>query len=283
MDITGFDELADLAMRKSGQAVRRSQRYLIEARLGDILRRESFSTLAELSECLQARPNPAFEDEVVAAMASKQSTFFYDRDSLAYIVDTLLPAAARKQEASGDHLPLRILCAGGGTGQEAYSLAILLDEAGEEKFLGRPIELVSVDFCKTSTARAKAGMFGHFEIQMGLSVHRMLKYFTRKEDGWVLSDKIRERVSFEVENLMQPFDGIEAFDTILCRNVLPSMAAPIAVNLASRLGALLGPDGLLFLGPGESLPSNAGLHPSFHAPQAWCFDPARDVKDLAVA
>jgi chemotaxis protein methyltransferase CheR len=166
MDMTGFDELADLALRKSGQAVHRRQAYLIEARLSDILRRESFSTLTELSDCLKARPNPAFEDEVVTAMASKETQFFQDREALVYIVDKLLPDFAAKQDTNGEERPIRILCAGGCTGQEPYSLAILVDEAGEEKRLGRKVELISVDMCKASTQRAKDGIFNHFEIQM---------------------------------------------------------------------------------------------------------------------
>jgi len=198
-------------------------------------------------------------------------------------VETALPNAARKQEAAKETRPLRILCAGGGTGQEAYSIAMLLDESDEAKLLGRKVELVSVDFCKVSTSRAEAGFFGHFEIQMGLSVHRMLKYFSRKDDGWVLNEAIRNRVSFEVENLMQPFDGIEAFDVVLCRQVLPDMATSIGADLAKRLGRLLGPDGLMFLGEGETMPAACGLHPSFDILGAYCFDPSRDVEESAVA
>lgn len=271
--MTGFDELADLALRKSGQSIDSSQCYLIEARLGNILRRESFSTLAELSECLKARPNPAFEDEVVAAMASKKSGFFHDREALGEIADVFLPKAAVAQKDAGEHRPLRVLCAGGGTGQEAYSLAILLAETDEAKLLGRTVEIISVDLCKASTERAMAGVFDHYEIQMGLSVRRMLKYFTRKDDGWQISADIRRRVSFEVENLMQPFDGIEGFDIVLCRNVLPGMAKSIGADLARRLGALLGPTGLLFLGEGESLATVRGMYTSLHTARAWRYDP----------
>ncbi len=281
MDVTGFDELADLALRKSGQAIHRRQAYLIESRLSDILRRENFSTLTELSDCLKARPNPVFEDEVVTAMAGKETQFFQDRETLSYIVDTLLPDLAAKQETAGEERPIRILCAGGCTGQEPYSLAILLDEAGENKHLGRKIELISVDMCQASTTRAIDGLFNHFEIQMGLSVHRMLKYFTRKDDGWKISDTIRKRVSFEVENLLQPFDGVESFDIILCRNVLPKMAIPIATNLVSRLGALLGPGGILFTGSQEHLGIGTHMYPQADAPSGWVYDPLRGAAEEA--
>lgn len=259
MSLSGFDELADLAMRKSGQALRRSQVYLVEARLGSILRRENFSTLSELSNCLQARPNPAFEDEVVAAMAGKDTAFFQDKPTLDYIINTALPKLAQKQNAQGENRSLRILCAGGGTGQEAYSLAIALDEAGSEATLGRKIEIISIDICKASTQRARAGLFGHFEIQMGLSVHRMLKYFTRQDDAWRISEAMRGRVSFEVENLMQPFSGAEPFDIVLCRNVISNMASSFKEDIAKRLSGLLGPDGMLFLGKDEHLSGVPGL------------------------
>lgn len=283
MDMTGFNELADLALRKSGQAVRRRQHYLIEARLGDILRRENFSTLTELSDCLKARPNPSFEAEVVTAMASKETYFFQDRESLSYIVETHLPQLAKQQEQDGETRPLRILCAGGCTGQEAYSLAMLIDEADEDALLGREVELVSVDMCKASTIRAKEGLFGHFEIQMGLSVHRMLKYFTRKDDSWQLGEAIRRKVNFEVENLTEPFDGIESFDVILCRNVMTQMAAPIANSLAVRLGGLLTPEGLLFISSDEHLQGVEHMHRDECAPHGWQYDPARLPQTAAVA
>lgn len=276
MTTTGFDELADLAMRKSGQTFRRAQVYLMEARLGNILRRENFATLEELSECLLARPNPTFKDEVVAAMASKDTAFFRDRQALEHIVNIALPAAAAKQEERGETFPLQVLCAGGGTGQEAYSLAMLLDEADEAKLLGRKVDIISLDMCKTSTSQAQSGAFGHFEIQMGLSVHRMLKYFVRRDDAWVICDRLREAVSFESGNMMDSLDGLEPCDIILCRNVLPFMAGSMATELATRLGGLLAPDGLLFLAEGEILPAVRSLHPSLAADAAWCFDPSRD-------
>lgn len=274
MDMMGFDELADLALRKSGQAVKRSHAYLIEARLGNILRRENFSTLHELSECLKARPNIAFENEVVAAMANKQSSFFHERETLEHIVEVMLPRLVREQEEAGEHQALRVMCAGGGTGQEAYSLAILLDEADEQTWLGRPIELVSVDMCRASTMQAEEGLYGHFEIQMGLSVHRMLKYFSRKDESWVIADKLRKKVNFKVENLIDPFDEFETFDIILCRNVFPFMAVPIATSLAQRLCGLLAYNGVLFAGVDEDLNSVPGFYNAPDVRGGYCFDPA---------
>lgn len=283
MSNSGFDELADLAMSRSGQAFLATQHYLVEARLAHILRRENFSTLSELAECLRARPNPVFEDEVVAALTNKNSAFFRDRRGLSHMVETVLPKMAAVKSEAGDDTPLRVLCAGGGAGQEAYSLAILLDEADAPDLEARGVELVSLDICRASTERGKAGLFGHFEIQTGLSVHRMLKYFSRTDDRWCISEDLRGKVRFDVANLMQPLDEPVGFDIILCRHVLSGMASSIGKGVAERLAGSLLPEGLLFLGDGEPLGADiSALSPSYDARNAWCLakdDDARMTSD----
>ncbi len=271
MTAPGFDELADLALRKSGHAFRVNQKYLMEARLSDILRRESFSELAELADCLSARPNPVLEDEVVAAMLGKDTHFFKDRDRLTSIVSELLPSIARRHEERGETRPIRLWCAGGGSGQEAYSLAMLLDEANEDVFLGRAIEIVSTDICKRSCEQASAGLYNHYEIQRGLSARRMLKYFTKADDLWRANDTLRERVTFGVQNLMDPFDGGELYDIVLCRDVLNDLLTPIALDISRRLGATLQDEGCLFLAKNEELPVDIGFNVHETVEGAWCY------------
>lgn len=281
MDMDGFDQLADLALSKSGQALKRSHVYLIEARLSHILRRENFSNLLELADCLQARPNPGFEEEIVSAMADKKTSFFLERDTLRYIVDTAIPDILKRQDKLGAHYPVQIICAGGGTGQEAYSLAMLLDESDNEEIRQRDIEILSLDMCKASTQRARDGLYGHYEIQMGMSVQRMLKYFARSDNAWKISDDIRDKVLFEVANLMVPLDGLTSADIILCRNVLPNMTAAMATGLAGRLGRLLASEGLLFLGANSQSPA-PGFGASHNAPDGtWFFDPSLAAETAA--
>lgn len=267
MESAGFDELADLALRRSGQAFRPAQAYLVEARLAHILRRESFSTLQELASCLQARPNAALEQEIAAALTGKETRFFGDRAMLVRVATELLPAAALNK-ADGERV--RILCAGGATGQEAFSLAILLAEGGADALHGRRAEIISIDHCKASTTRARAGSFSHFEIQTGLSVQRMLAHFTRHDGSWRASEALRSQVTFRVHNLLEDLSGLGVFDVVLCRSVLPAMAGPIAADVVKRLGGLLAPEGLLFLSEGEALPPGPhGLVPSYAARGAF--------------
>lgn len=274
MTVHGFDELADLALRKSGHAFRPNQVYLLESRLSEILRRESFSELGELADCLKARPNPVLENEIVTAMLSKETRFFDDRKTLQALVDERIPKLAKSQEETGETRPIRIWCAGGGSGQEAYSLAILLDEANAEERFGRSVEIVSTDICKWTTEKAVHGIYDHYEIQFGLSAKRMLKYFTKADNDWKANASLRERVTFEVQNLMEPFDAYERFDIILCRNVLGALLSPIATDIVKRLGPVLSSGGTLLLAPGETLPVDTGMFRAEGKPNFWHFDPS---------
>ncbi|MEM9668214.1 MAG: CheR family methyltransferase [Pseudomonadota bacterium] len=267
MAIAGFDELADLALQSSGFVFRTTQAYLLESRLSHIMRRENFSTLEELANCLRARPNPVFEQEIAAALTSKETRFFSDRKVLSRIVSDILPGLA-EQSTGKDNL--RILCAGGGSGQEAYSLAILLQEAGLDYLDGRTVDIVSIDICKASTERARSGLFDHFEIQTGLSVQRMLSNFEKTDDHWRARGEIRQRVSFRQQNLLQDLSGLGTFDIILCRNVLKSMATTIAGDVADRMTKQLRSRGLMFLGEGEQLPGLVeGVEASYNARGAY--------------
>ena len=273
MTASGFDELADLALRKAGHAFKLKQRYLLDARLSEIMRRENFTELSELADCLRARPNPAFEDEVVSAMLNKQTRFFDDRQVLKSIVYDVLPAIAKSQDEQGASAPMKVWCAGGGSGQEAYSLAILIDEAGGDEFLGRPIEIGSTDICKRTTDRAISGIYDHYEIQLGLSAARMLQYFDKNDDGWRAKPALSERVNFETRNLLEPFDSYDQFDVILCRNVLGDFLSPIANDILGKLASVLISNGVLILGKDENLPLDSPFRRSETISGGWRHNP----------
>jgi len=244
-----FSEFADMALTGSGQHIPPQKSYLVEARLSHIIRREGFSMPGELAACLVARPNPVLSAEVPAALTAKPPHFFRSRAALKHVVDVALPAlveAGRKK--------LRIWCAGGATGQEAYSLAMLLEETDTEALKDIQIDIVSTDLCAHVTERARTGHYGHFEVQRGLSIHRLLDNFTRQEDGgWQLSEDLRRKVSFRQHNLLEDMSGLGAFDVILCRDVLPGMVKPVREQVTQGLINQLSPTGHLVLGEGEPL------------------------------
>ncbi len=243
-------ELADIALGMTGQLIPRSKAYLIEARLAPILRREGLDGPAGLAYCLQARQSPVLKAEVAAALLSRDTWFFRSRRDLEDIAVNRVPARLAETPSGR----LRILCAGGGTGQEAYSLAMLIEEGAAPGLRSARIEIVSADFCKHATERARAGVFNHYEVQRGLSAARLLKHFERTTSGdWLISGDLRGRSSFRQYNLLDRPGALGVFDIILCRNVLTGMSATARMRVADNLAAHLAPGGLILLGEAETL------------------------------
>lgn len=245
-----FNELADLGLQGSGQSISRSRAYLIEARLAKISRREGFGSLDDLVHCIKSRNHQALKDECAAALVNKDTWFFRERDMLNRLIEDILPKRAKAAQSGR----LKIWVAGGGTGQEAYSIAMQLHDASPQGLSGVQIDILSTDLCKASTERARAGVFGHYEAQRGLSIHRLMQHFTRDQTGqWQLSDDMRRRVSFRAHNLLESAAGLGKFDVILCRNVLKGMARSARVRVIESLAAQLNPGGTLLTSETENI------------------------------
>lgn len=245
-----FNVLADLALNASGQSIPASKAYLMEARLAGLARKEGFGTLEDLVHCLESRQNPVFRAEIAAALLSRDTWFFRENGSLEAMVRSKLP----ERIAASPTGRIRIWCAGGSTGQEAYSLSMLLEDETPVGLTGAKVEILSTDICKQATEQARTGIFGHYEVQRGLSIQRLLKHFTRLDSGyWQASEALRSRVSFRAHNLLEPAGGLGKFDIIVCRNVLSGMARSGRVRVAESLVNQLSPGGLILLGDGETL------------------------------
>lgn len=262
-----FNALADLALNASGQSIAASKAYLIEARLAAIIRREGFGGLEDLVHCLESRQNPVFRAEVAAALLSRDTWFFREPGSLELLTRTKLPERITASPAGR----VRVWCAGGSTGQEAYSLAMLLEDETPAGLTGAKVEILSTDLCKLATEKARNGVYGHYDVQRGLSIHRLLNHFTRLDTGdWQASEALRARVSFRQHNLLEPAGGLGKFDIILCRNVLSGMARSAKARLADSLANQLAPGGLIILGEGETLYSLTDrLEPAGDVRAAW--------------
>ncbi len=279
MQDTTFQQIAALAHHHSGQDLSPAKPYLIEARLAAISRRESFASLDDLAHCLTSRPNKRFEAEIASALTPKQTQFFADRDQLERIVTHALPEMLKASNTGR----LRVWCAGVSTGQEAYSLAMRLSELEGSPLCQADIELVATDLSAKSVAEAQAGLYSHFEIQKGLSVHRMLANFERQVSGdWLICESLRSRVTFRQHNLLTPPGPLGQFDLIICRNVLPTMARDKQIEAVAHLNAQLSPKGQLFVATGESLTGlSEDLEPSRSVRGAWCH--SQTLKETAAA
>ena len=250
MQNSTFNELADLALRHSGQHFAPSKAYLMEARLSSISRRESFATLDDLVHCLKARPNQRFEQEVAAALTGKHTRFFAQRDVIEQIVSHALPQRLKLSKSGR----LRIWCAGVSTGQEAWSLAMRIKEQVGSPLASADIKIVGSDLSTDCIETAERGIYGHYDVQKGLSIHRLMTNFSRQNNGeWAVNPDLREMVSFRRHNLLHPAQDLGAFDVILCSNVLSGLVRAAKRDVVKTLTTQMLPDAYLFLDPSENI------------------------------
>ncbi|MEM9055006.1 MAG: CheR family methyltransferase, partial [Pseudomonadota bacterium] len=211
---------------------------------------ENFATLDDLVHCLKARPNQRFEQEIAAALTSKRTRFFSDREQIEQIVAHALPARLKLSKTGR----LRIWCAGVSTGQEAWSLAIRMLEDVGSPLASAEIEIVGTDLSTPCLETAKAGTYGHFDVQKGLSIHRLMTNFTRLETGdWDVQEHLRQNLYFRRHNLLTSARELGQFDVILCRHVLKDMAKSAQKQVVDHLSQQLLPEAFLFTSKEEDL------------------------------
>lgn len=210
-----YDAICEFVRKHSGIVLGDSKAYLIESRLASVAQRFGYESVSTLS----AKLHMATEElgaSVVDAMTTNESFFFRDETPFQAFEKTLLPTLSAARRAGGR---LRIWCAAASTGQEPYSLAMLL-LANKRLWHGIKVEILGTDLSTTALARAREGKYTQFEVQRGLPVQMLVDHFTQDGTNWVISDEIKKMVQFKVQNLLEPYSTIGQFDVVFCRNVL---------------------------------------------------------------
>lgn len=226
-----------------------SKQYLVESRLMPIVRRERLSGLDELVLILQRKQSPKLAKDVIEAMTINETYFFRDKSPFDQFRNAILPAlvAARQKERR-----LRIWSAAASSGQEAYSLAMILDEHAA-KIPGWKIEIIGTDLSEQVLDKARKGIYSQFEVQRGLPTPMLLRHFNQIGESWQISEAMRSKVTFRPLNLLSDFNTLGRFDLIFCRNVLIYFDTTLKADILARMTRILAPDGYLTLGASESL------------------------------
>ena len=238
--------ISDLVRRRSGVIVDADKIYVLETRLAPIARRQGFTSLSELIAELQARPDEKLIWSVVEAMSSTETLFFRDRTPFQQISDEVLPALARKGRKS-----VRVWSAGCSTGQEPYSVAMLVEEE-RGKHGPMDVEIHASDLSEGCLEKGMAGIYTQFEVQRGLPSRLLIKYFDKVDENWVLSPRIRQAVRMRRQNLLTEVKGGGPFDLVLCRNVVNAFDPSTARTVLEQIAATLAPDGYLIMGAYET-------------------------------
>ncbi len=250
--------LAEIVRARTGLVLSADKAYLLEGRLGPVARREGFDTVEALVAKLRTRRDDRLASSVAEAMAATETWFFRDRDPFTQLADEVIPelAAARRPDER-----LRIWCAGCSTGQEAYSLAMMLEDL-RALTAGRMIEIIATDMSGKAIEKAKAGLYSHYEVQRGLPIGRFVRYFEKAGEMWRISPDLRRDIHFQKLNLLEDFSHLGRFDVVLCRNVLAYFDRETKIEVLGRIAAQTSPDARLVLGASETL---VGLTDAFSA------------------
>lgn len=241
--------LAGLLEARTGQQLTMSRRWRIETALSTLMRDRGIATLDELITILVMGREPALSQMVVEALLNNETYFFRDRTPF----DTLeRHALVELSAARADKKRIRIWSIGCSTGQEVLSLSMLFAD-NPEQWDGWTIDILGSDVSTQCIDRARAGVYTQFEVQRGLGIQQMIKWFEETPDGWRAAEKLRRPLRFQVHNLLEPPPHPKHFDIVLCRNVLLYLSAEKKALAFERIASAMADDGWLMLGAGETV------------------------------
>ena len=246
----------------SGIDLDESKAYLIETRLGGLIKEYECSSYRELCSKAKTDSNKIIENRIIDAISTNETLFFRDTGPFEVLQHKILPDLIdRRTEKSSGLLPIpiRIWSAACSTGQEVYSIAIVLKELLPDlnKY---NVKLLGTDISDSAIGQASYGTYNKFEIERGLSKEKLQKYFIPNGGNWKISDEIRAMVSFAKRNILKPFVGLGKLDIIFCRNVAIYFNLEERKKLFENIASVLEPDGFLIIGSTESL---TGICPIF--------------------
>jgi len=237
-----------LLMKESGLVVTPEKTYLLESRLLPIAQRLGLQGLEGLAQQIRMTKDVNLQREIVEAMTTNETSFFRDNMPFQRLKEDLLPIFMKSRTAQKS---IRIWSAACSSGQEPYSIAMILKE--QAAFYGWKFEIVATDLSTDILARAKSGAYSQFEIQRGLPVQMLVKYFTQQGDKWLIKQELKDMVTFLPANLLTNLGHLGQFDIVFCRNVLIYFDIPTKAKVLAAIKGTLRQDGVLVLGGAETV------------------------------
>lgn len=237
---------------KSGIVLGDNKQYLVTSRLKKLQDEHGIKSLTELMARIQAQPRGALQEQVIDAMTTNETLWFRDTYPFEVMKNKVLPELLNKQF----NQRLRIWSAACSSGQEPYSLSMIVDEY-ERANLGQgklSVQIVATDLSPSMLEACKAGEYDNLAIARGLSAERLQRYFDKTPaNRWAVKSAIKSRVEFRALNLLDSYAVMGKFDVVFCRNVLIYFSAEAKKDILTRMHATLKPGGYLFLGASEAL------------------------------
>ncbi len=249
MQTENFQFLADLLMKKSGHLLAPEKGYLLDSRLGPIARKEGVDSVDELVRSMRTRNDERLNWAITEAMTTNETFFFRDRTPFDLFKAEVIPHLVENRRPG---VKARIWCAAASAGQEPYSLAMILREE-RTALRGMQMDILASDISEKVIEKAKAGIYSQFEVQRGLPVQLLVKYFQKDGDMWKVDPSLRQNIAFRTFNLLESFRTLGTFDVVFCRNVLIYFNQETKRDILNRIAERMAPDGFLFLGAAETV------------------------------
>jgi chemotaxis protein methyltransferase CheR len=249
MTVTDFEFICQILRDRSGLVLTNDKAYLLESRLLPVARKWKLAGFDDLVKAIRSRPDETMIRDVVEAMTTNESFFFRDTKPFDQFKQLILPVLLKERAASKT---IRIWSAACSSGQEAYSLAMILSEMSAQ-LAGWKIDIIGTDLSTEILNRAKEGVYSQFEVQRGLPITLLVKYFQQNGDRWQISQKIRSMVQYREFNLLQDPAPLGRFDVVYCRNVLIYFDQPTKAKVLNGIAKQMPDDGYLILGGAETV------------------------------
>jgi chemotaxis protein methyltransferase CheR len=244
-----YDHFCRLARERSGLVLTPAKGYLVAGRLEPVARAEKLAGVPELLAQLRAGAPEVLVQRCIDAMATHESYFFRDGAPFEQLATEVLPSLIAARQATRS---LRIWCAACSSGQEPYSIAMILQEMGS-RLAGWRIEIIATDMSEPVLQKARAGLYNDFEVRRGLSPERLARWFKPHGAAWQVSPMLQQMVRFRPHNLLKGTAGMGVMDVIFCRNVLIYFDVDHKRQILDQLSQAMAIDGSLFLGSAETV------------------------------
>ena len=244
-----FDILQNYLKKSSGLVVTPDKMYLLESRLMPVAKAFNLPDLSALARSVAGGLDRALLQQVMEAMTTNETSFMRDVKPFDRFKKIMLPYFLEEKKLTKH---LRIWCAACSSGQEPYTLAMILKEEAA-KLAGWKIDIVATDISNDILDRAKAGTYTQFEVQRGLPIQMLVKYFSQVGDKWQIKPELQQGITFKTGNLLENFSLLGKFDIIFCRNVLIYFDTPTKGEILGRMHGALNKPGYVVLGGAETV------------------------------
>lgn len=244
-----YTSLSNLLEKHTGQTLMANRHWRIDMALKPLMRENSIPDLDTLISLIEIDADPKLTGACVEAMVNNETCFFRDQANFALLTGPVLDMLREQRMGTKK---LRIWSAACSTGQEPYSLAMAFNE-NAEKWRGWTVQIFATDVSSSALAQARAGRYSQFEIQRGLPVMQMLRYFDQSGEDWIAKENLRRAVTFTEHNMLNPAPHFGKFDVVLCRNMLMYLGEQRRTQVLDAIGTRMADDGILMLGAAETV------------------------------